>query len=141
MNDLYNTFITCCCEVIPSGMTKTSRFMKLTAAFIYHAKCSCALHASFTCFLSRKPGCLFHTTVNQSFISSSAILPLGWHMTMILQGNCSFGIVLQLTVMYNGNLLPSANTVNIMVTSFHYLMFSSAQVIATTPSRLLFHGS
>ena len=63
----------------------------VTVASISNVKCP--LHASKTsipCVPRSTPGLLFHSTSNQSFISSLVMQqPLGWHLTMIPPGSCS----------------------------------------------------
>jgi hypothetical protein len=91
-------------------------------AFISGVKCP--LNESKT---SIPMGALFYATNNQSFISSLVIQSLGWHLT-IPPGSCFLDTVLQFKVMYGGNLLPPADTVNMTVTC----IFSQPNILITT---------
>lgn len=51
------------------------------------------------------------------------------YLTMIPPDSSPLGTALWFRIMHSGYLLSSANMVNMTVTSFHYLMFSSPQIL------------
>jgi hypothetical protein len=100
------------CKVIPPPrFTKRSVFMELpvTVAFLSGVKCTFSeTITSLPQFSQEHPWPLFHTTAKISFINSLVIQPLGWHLTVIPLGSCSFSNVFWFRIMYSGNLIPSA---------------------------------
>ena len=102
LNCLFTTTSsTCSCEVIHLGMTTRFLFMELPATVAFTSGAKHPLHTTKTnipSFIRSTPGLLFHTTNNQSFVSSLVTQPLGWHMTISPLGSCSLGIVLQFRI-------------------------------------------
>ena len=70
-------------------------------AFISGVKCSLnASNTSINHLLSNTPGFVFHTTANQSFLSSLVIQSSGWHLSMISLGSCFVEVSLEFKIVW-----------------------------------------
>lgn len=88
LNGLFTSLSTCSCKVIPQ-VWPLGTCLWIDCHFYFWCWMSLkSIQHQHTQFFRCTPGCLFHTTANQSSVTSLIIEALNWHLIMTLLCSC-----------------------------------------------------